>query len=55
MMNRQGRPTAAAGGDQVSATFTGNRGLEMEEPLVFEIGTTATSGVSPVWSSRYSW
>jgi glycine dehydrogenase subunit 2 len=26
-------------------TFTGNRGLSIEEPLIFEIGTTETSGV----------
>ena len=27
------------------ATFTGNRALMLEEPLIFEIGTTATTGV----------
>ena len=26
-------------------TFTGNRGLAIEEPLIFEIGSTETSGV----------
>ncbi|WP_204279658.1 hypothetical protein, partial [Serratia marcescens] len=46
MMNRQGRPTAA--GDtaiQAHPTFTGNYGLEIEEPLLFEIGRTETTGV----------
>jgi glycine dehydrogenase subunit 2 len=28
-----------------AATFTGNRGLAIEEPLIFEIGTPETSGV----------
>ena len=44
-MNRQGRPTGAAGEGEGAATFTGNRGLQMEEALIFEIGTTATTGV----------
>ena len=26
-------------------TFTGNRGLAIEEPLIFEIGSPETSGV----------
>ncbi|MGL4290666.1 MAG: aminomethyl-transferring glycine dehydrogenase subunit GcvPB [Phreatobacter sp.] len=46
MMNRQGRPTAA--GDtatQAHPTFTGNYGLEIEEPLLFEIGRAETTGV----------
>ncbi|MGD9828108.1 MAG: aminotransferase class V-fold PLP-dependent enzyme, partial [Hyphomicrobiaceae bacterium] len=45
-MNTQGRPTSA--GDAASssaATFTGNRGLDHEEPLIFEIGRPANSGV----------
>jgi glycine dehydrogenase subunit 2 len=45
-MNNQGRPTApgsAAGAGR--ATFTGNRGLDMEEPLIFEIGRDDVSGV----------
>ena len=46
-MNRQGRPSAPgdAGSDGVQSTFTGNRGLEMEEGLIFEIGTTTGTGV----------
>ena len=45
-MNNQGRPsrpveTAPA----PSATFTGNRGLDIEEPLLFEIGRLQTTGV----------
>ncbi len=35
-------PTAEAGG---TATYTGNRALMLEEPLIFEIGTTETTGV----------
>ena len=45
-MNNQGRPTrpadAAASGIK---TFTGNRGLDIEEALLFEIGRPETSGV----------
>ncbi|ADZ71797.1 aminomethyl-transferring glycine dehydrogenase subunit GcvPB [Polymorphum gilvum] len=46
-MNTQGRPTAP-GEPETSfrpKTFTGNRGLDMEEPLIFEIGRTDTTGV----------
>ncbi len=45
-MNRQGRPTQAGGaeGDAVR-TFTGNRGLDHEEPLLFEQGSLTNSGV----------
>ncbi|MFL5324987.1 MAG: aminomethyl-transferring glycine dehydrogenase subunit GcvPB [Microvirga sp.] len=46
MLNRQGRPTGA---DDASAaehpTFTGNRALQQEEPLIFEIGRTDATGV----------
>jgi glycine dehydrogenase subunit 2 len=47
MMNRQGRSTQPAGGDggTPSATFTGNRGLDMEELLLFEMGQDGKSGV----------
>ena len=31
-----------AGGAADTATFTGNRALMLEEPLIFEIGSTAT-------------
>jgi len=46
MLNRQGRPTAA--GEIVESeheTFSGNRGLAIEEALIFEIGRTDTTGV----------
>ena len=46
MMNNQGRPTQPGdGGAQDGETFTGNRGLQLEEPLLFEIGGTDKSGV----------
>ncbi len=31
--------------DRAPATFTGNRGLDQEEPLIFEIGRTDSTGV----------
>ncbi len=37
MLNEQGRPT--------QPTFTGNRALTIEEPLLFEAGRTDVSGV----------
>jgi glycine dehydrogenase subunit 2 len=45
-MNTQGRPTSA-GEASVSAidTFTGNRALQQEEALLFEIGRHGTTGV----------
>ena len=46
MLNRQGRPTAA--GETVESdpdTFSGNRGLGIEEALIFEIGRADTTGV----------
>ncbi len=45
-MNSEGRPTAprnAAPTD--TATFTGNKALLLEEPLIFEIGRDETTGV----------
>jgi glycine dehydrogenase subunit 2 len=40
------RPEMNEGGEgAVPATFTGNCALMLEEPLIFEIGTTATTGV----------
>jgi glycine dehydrogenase subunit 2 len=45
-MNREGRPTrpeAAAGED--AATWTGNRALMLEEPLIFEMGEESGTGV----------
>lgn len=45
-MNKQGRPTTPQGGGTTErATFTGNRGLAMAEPLLFEIGRTDVTGV----------
>ncbi|MGK2285941.1 aminomethyl-transferring glycine dehydrogenase subunit GcvPB [Pedomonas sp. V897] len=47
MLNRQGRPTGA--GDAASgegfATFTGHKGLDLNEPLIFEIGRIDRTGV----------
>jgi glycine dehydrogenase subunit 2 len=46
MLNTQGRPTAA--GNAAAAdheTFTGNRALMQEEPLIFEIGRLDGTGV----------
>ncbi len=47
-MNTQGRPTSpgtvSADGCEVR-TFTGNRGLDHEEPLLFERGSLAKTGV----------
>ncbi|AWK85446.1 aminomethyl-transferring glycine dehydrogenase subunit GcvPB [Azospirillum thermophilum] len=46
-MNSQGRPSSipAAGPDQVTGTYTGNRGLQIEEPLIFEQDSAGRSGV----------
>ncbi len=44
-MNDQGRPTRAEPQEAKRETFTGNRGLAIEEPLLFEIGRTEISGV----------
>ncbi len=46
MMNKEGRPTtpkAETSGEH--QTFTGNRALQMEEPLIFETGRLDVSGV----------
>jgi len=48
VMNKQGRPTVPAGEDESSAapeTFTGNRALALEEPLLFEQSAEGRSGV----------
>jgi glycine dehydrogenase subunit 2 len=46
MLNRQGRPTEPGkGGDTTPATFTGNRGLRIEEALIFELGRPEVTGV----------
>ncbi len=46
-MNTQGRPTRsdAPAAGAAAATFTGNRGLAIEEPLLFEIGHEEITGV----------
>jgi glycine dehydrogenase subunit 2 len=46
-MNRQGRPTRASEGapTQETKTFSGNKGLQLEEPLIFEVGSGETTGV----------
>jgi glycine dehydrogenase subunit 2 len=47
-MMREGRPTTPVAVDSTAtlpATFTGNRGLMLEEPLLFELGDSQTTGV----------
>jgi glycine dehydrogenase subunit 2 len=47
-MMREGRPTTPVAMDSppaMPATFTGNRGLMLEEPLLFELGDAYTTGV----------
>lgn len=46
-MNREGRPTAPAATKDagVSPTFTGNRALDIEEKLIFEVGRLDVTGV----------
>ncbi|HEX8217247.1 MAG TPA: aminomethyl-transferring glycine dehydrogenase subunit GcvPB [Allosphingosinicella sp.] len=45
-MNREGRPTRPEAGEAGEAgTWTGNRALMLEEPLIFEIGDERTTGV----------
>lgn len=39
------KPEMGPSGDTKPATFTGNRALMLEEALIFEIGTTDTTGV----------
>jgi glycine dehydrogenase subunit 2 len=57
MLNRQGRPTAPA--ETIASapdTFSGNRGLAVEEGLIFEIGRPETTGVDieepPAFAAR---
>ena len=46
MMNKQGRPTAATGGDTAGfTTISGHSGLDHEEKLIFELGRTGKCGV----------
>ncbi|PKQ01368.1 MAG: glycine dehydrogenase (aminomethyl-transferring), partial [Alphaproteobacteria bacterium HGW-Alphaproteobacteria-12] len=46
-MNKQGRPTSidGAGAGGARETFTGNRALEHEEPLLFELDNPGACGV----------
>ena len=55
MLNRQGRPTGA-GEVEVGQgdTFSGNRGLAIEEALIFEIGRTDTTGVDLEEPAKFS-
>lgn len=49
MLNRQGRPTRADGDMEAEMpghdSFSGHRGLEQDEPLLFEVGAPDRSGV----------
>jgi len=54
-MNRQGRATGP--GEAVAseqATFSGNRGLAVEEALIFEVGRTDTTGVDLPEPAKFS-
>ena len=45
-MNSQGRPTAVGGTEMAELpTISGDRGLDHEEPLIFELGRRGTTGV----------
>ncbi|WP_066780093.1 aminomethyl-transferring glycine dehydrogenase subunit GcvPB [Sphingomonas sp. CCH5-D11] len=45
-LNQSGwRPTTPEAGGNAPATFTGNKALMLEEALIFEIGSTDTTGV----------
>jgi len=45
-MNKEGRPTwPGLAANSSSETFTGHRGLDHEEPLIFESGSTTKTGV----------
>src|SRR5881392_3705419 len=46
MLHTQNRPTKSADHSmRAHQTFTGNRGLDLEEPLMFEIGRTEVTGI----------
>lgn len=46
MLNDKGRPTRPeTAATSAAPTFTGNRGLDLEEALIFEIGRAETTGV----------
>jgi glycine dehydrogenase subunit 2 len=44
-MNREGRPTRPEAAEGAPATWTGNRALMLEEPLIFELGEEDGCGV----------
>ena len=46
-MNRQGRPTSTGAAAESTSleTFTGNRALQLEEPLIFELDNPGACGV----------
>ncbi|NNC72384.1 MAG: aminomethyl-transferring glycine dehydrogenase subunit GcvPB, partial [Sphingomonadaceae bacterium] len=44
-MNSQGRPSSPQKAESAADTFTGNRALMLEEPLIFEIGDETLCGV----------
>src|SRR2546423_4591876 len=56
MLNRQGRPTQAGQAEESGAsdTFSGNRGLAIEEALIFDIGRTDTTGVDLEEPGKFS-
>jgi glycine dehydrogenase subunit 2 len=55
MLNRQGRPTVAGEAEERECeTFSGNRGLAIEEALIFEIGRTDTTGVDLDEPAKFS-
>ena len=55
MLNRQGRSTVAGEAEErESETFSGNRGLAVEEALIFEIGRTDTTGVDLDEPAKFS-
>jgi glycine dehydrogenase subunit 2 len=55
MLNREGRPTGVGEAQVASAdTFTGNRGLSIEEALIFEVGRADTTGVDLPEPAKFS-
>jgi glycine dehydrogenase subunit 2 len=55
MLNRQGRPGQVDAPEESPAgTFSGNRGLSVEEALIFEIGRTETTGVDLEEPAKFS-
>jgi glycine dehydrogenase subunit 2 len=55
MLNRQGRPTGPGAAEAASGeTFSGNRGLAIEEALIFEVGRTDTTGVDLAEPAKFA-